>query len=687
MAVIAGILAGNCLNVSDFIWLGIFFVSLLLFAVYRPLFDPRVSYHRRWIFGTIVSIGLFSSGAYQTQKGKYFDENISQSSLIVAMVNQPPKINPNSIKAELITIKYQRDKVWFDSGEKILVSFEKDSGASQLEYGDLLLLKGKLNEIKNPGNPSEFDYKKYLSRKHIHFGSYQNSEQWTLLEKNKGKILLTFAYSIRKKILNIYQSTGIKGEEFAILAALTLGTKDYLSDETIEAYSSSGAMHVLAVSGLHVGIIFFVINYLLFFLRKKPSLLIIRAVLLIAIIWSFALITGLSPSVNRASLMITFFIIGQASNKKPSAYNSIAASAFILLLIEPQTIFNVGFQLSYLAVISILFFQPKIYRWFEPRYYVLDKIWSLTSVSIAAQIGTTVLGLYYFHQFPVYAFLSNLVVIPAAFLIMVMAIAVASTFFIFPLSEFLAKILSGIIYGLNTSTKFIESLPGSTIKPLSLNSIETILLYFALTLFLIFIILKNKKLFGPILVSILIVLFFRDIRYARQTGSKSFAVYNVTKKSVFSIISDRQFKLYADSSFISDSKSVNYLTSNIMSDNFLRNLNKETIDFPRSKNLKVTKEEALRYLVQVDSLKILFLTGDLSRFRSTNKLKVNYLIFCKSTLMDLNVLKSLFDFDLLIADASVSKWKQETLKKDCRQLAIPFYNVSESGAFVKKIGN
>jgi competence protein ComEC len=682
---VAGIVTAEYLNLNQYFFLGLFILSIAFSIAYQPFFDHSISYHRRWIFGTTITIALFGLGAYITLNIKQFDNKLIRSQMFVCMVNNVPKMNQNYIKTELKIKSYQIDNVWYKSHEKIIGTFENDSLASNLEYGDVLILKGNLKEISNAGNPSEFDYKKYLERKHIHFKSFQKAKEWMLLEKDKGNPVFSLSYKLRQRLLDVYLKYGISGEEFGLLAALTLGAVDYLNDDLIEAYSNSGAMHILSVSGLHVGIIMIVLNFLLFFMQKKPYLRIIQAIIIIASVWFFAILTGLSPSVNRASAMITLFILGKQSNKKPSPYNSVAASAFILLVFDPLLIFDVGFQLSYLAVISLIFFYQRIYNLYEPKYRIIDKIWGLTAVSIAAQIGTTILSVFYFHQFPTYALLSNLIVVPASFLIMVLSIALLFFSFIPALAEIIGYILNHIIIFQNLVTKYIDKLPLATIEPISINGIEATVLHIGLILLFVFIVTKNRKLIFAILGVAIIAFGLRDYRYVKNKSTKSFTVYNTSYKSAFSLIDNGNLNLYSDSILYNNKKAINYLTSNIIANEFITRFANQKIEISRNKKQKVADKEILKYLFSVDSLKILYLNTNLSGYSCKNRIKINYIIMSKYTSMDLNSILNLFEFDLLIADATVSKWKQEILKKDCQQLAIPFYNVSESGAFVHRI--
>ncbi|MFN8258812.1 MAG: ComEC/Rec2 family competence protein [Bacteroidales bacterium] len=674
---VAGILISEYVFINPLILLTLSVLFILAVIIYRPFLNHDASYHNRWIFGFLLSLVFLFTGAFLTHKSKSYNEKIINSSEVVGIVNEPPQLKPNSIKCEFLVKEYCIDKIWQSTNQKIVLSLEKDSAAASLAYGDLLIVKANLKEIANAGNPSEFDYKKYLARKHIHFKSYQKSDEWKLLSKNRGNIIFSLAYQSREKLLSIFESAGIKGDEFAILAALTLGTKDLLSDELIEAYSDSGAMHVLSVSGLHVGIIFIFLNYLLYFLNNNKKLKIIKALLIISIIWAFAILTGLSPSVNRSAAMITLVILGKVSERKPSAYNSILASAFILLLIDPQFLFDVGFQLSYLAVTALIFFHPRIYHLFDLRNRIMDTLWNWTCVSLSAQIGTTFLSIYYFHQFPVYALLSNLLVVPLSFVIMMLAILLL-TFSFFPVILYYGGwCLSKSVWLLNYSVRFFDHLPYSTIEPVSINFTESLLFHLVLFIVTLFIITRNKKFILSSFFVLVIAFLIRDTRYIINRNQQSLIVFNVPRKSAFGFTENGRLNLYVDTILANDSKSINYLVSNVISDKFILHTNVFKLTHKTEGKSKITD-----FIVNATNFKSVYLMGDYSAYKAGRKLKVKYVIISKNAPMEIEPLLEIFDFDLLIADASVPEWKQQALKKDCLQMAIPFYSVSESGAFL-----
>src|SRR5690606_19594565 len=234
---------------------------------------------------------------------------------------------------------------------------------------------------------------------------------------NKGNPVLGYALSLRQRMVEKLDRSFQDTDALAIASALVLGYQNQISQETLDTFSITGTIHVLSVSGLHVGIVFVVFSSLLFWMKNKKWK-IIKAMILICLIWGYALITGLSSSVLRASIMISFGIIAFSFSRKGNIYNIIAASAFFLLLYNPHFISGIGFKLSYLAVLGIVFLYPKINTFFNIKNRFLSAIWSSSAISIAAQIATFPLVLYYFHFFPVYFLPANvLIILPASFVV------------------------------------------------------------------------------------------------------------------------------------------------------------------------------------------------------------------------------------------------------------------------------
>jgi competence protein ComEC len=356
----------------------------------------------------------------------------------------------------------------------MLAYFDITADTRQLQAGDLLLLRGKVREVQAPLNPHQFDYKAYLSYRGVYHQAFV--EEWQRIG-HRGSLISTAA-QLRQQCVNVLRQHLPTVDEFSVGAALILGYKAELSEAVEEAYANTGAMHVLAVSGLHVGLVQLLLMALLGKLPFKGRWWRYGRTLIILLgIWGFALITGASPSVLRAATMFSFLAVGQAFERSTNIYNTLAASAFLLLCFNPMLLYHVGFQLSYLAVLGIVYFQPRIYNLWYIQNPAGDYLWKLAAVSLAAQIGTLPISLYYFHQFPIYFLLSGLVVVPAAGFVLgsgLLLFAVQSVPF---LAGVLGKVLYYLLYAVNACIFALEQLPGSLLGGIWIGLGVVLLLY------------------------------------------------------------------------------------------------------------------------------------------------------------------------------------------------------------------
>jgi len=480
-----------------------------------------------------------------------------------AIINEYPVRKTNSFKSEATLTHVSSGDSVFKSREKLIIYFEPDSSVLTIEPGDMVLFKSHPTEIRNAGNPGEFNYKSYLALRKIYRQVYLNAEKWAVAEKANHLSPRIFAEKARQRLLSIYRKNNIEGEEFAILSALTLGYKEALDPETRQVFSTAGVMHILAVSGLHVGIIFLIINFLFGFLRrsKKGKLLFILTSM--GILWLFALITGLSPSVLRATVMFCFLIIGQNLRRPTNIYNTLALSACILLFIDPNLIFEVGFQLSYAAVFGIVFFQPKINSWFSFNNRIARWAWALFSVSVAAQLTTLPLTFFYFNYFPSYFWIANFIAIPGALIFIFAGIAILLTSPVPAISSALASFTSFLVKVACAALDRIGCLPLATIRNIHLSGVQLFFLMVAVTTLMLFIVWKKRK-YLFIMLSLLILVFsFNIAAKLRSLNRKEIIVYNSDDNLIHLISGFRNYVIYENESQL-NSYDMNYIDNTIV---------------------------------------------------------------------------------------------------------------------------
>ncbi len=457
-----GIVIGEFVGYNFWATLVLCIVGFILLLISQFLHDSVATYRWRNLFGVGLAFLLVSSGLFLHHN---FDEKTDlpfngQNGIYDITLTEQPIEKEHSVMfhAELHYFCDTLDCHKIDG--KVILYMAKDSASLALQRGAKLLISTTIDAPHLAGNPEEFDYGTYLRRQGIGGTGYVSAENWRKIGQENHFSILHFADDCRTYLLDIYRRMGLSGNEFGMLAALTLGYKDALTPELRESFSTTGAMHVLAVSGLHVGIIYAVLGWILsLFLPKTKRAERWRSILVILFLWFYAFITGLSPSVLRATVMFSFMAFAGVIGRKSQTYNTIFLSAFLLLLFRPTLLFDVGFQLSYSAVLAIIYFQPKIAGLFYFKNRLARWAWDLTAVSLAAQIGTAPFSIFYFHQFPNYFLLSNFVVIPAATIILYAAVALFITAWIPFLGVAVAWLLNAVLKSMYFLITCIENLP------------------------------------------------------------------------------------------------------------------------------------------------------------------------------------------------------------------------------------
>lgn len=430
----------------------------------------------------------------------------------------------------------------------MIIYVRKDTLLSCFLPGDHLIIKCIPEEIVNRGNPNEFDYRFYMENQGIRYTAFMQSRDITWMGKPEHRKLIHRALIIRQKIIQMYRERGITGDRLALVAAITLGQKNLLDPEQKQYFMKAGIMHIMAVSGLHAVILSFFIFKMLFFLKGRFN--IIRIIVTLLILWSFAFVTGLTPSVLRATLMFSFLQAGMLLKRPVNSINSVLASAFILILIRPSVIFDAGFQLSYSAVIFIICFYQKLYDKIQFKRWLPDKIWQMVAVTVLAQAGTLPLTIMLFNRFPVWFILSNTIIVPLSSLLIIIGCLVPLTYPIAFLSQFLATILSFLTGLTETLTRIASILPYSTIENIGMTNVESILL--TATIFLFSIYFLNKESFSVNIPVTALILFITagTIKNISNRTTNELIVYNTIGSTAIGIRTGSILNLYSDSSSV-----------------------------------------------------------------------------------------------------------------------------------------
>jgi competence protein ComEC len=452
---ISTLISASVLGLSWFIYLGLI-LSRKKSNLLRPAF---LGYFILFVLGYLLS------EIQQKRKAVSLHEALSTSHYYLAKVTKHDVEKTNSFENQLELIAFSDSLGWNKSKVKVLIYHKSKR---PLLPGQVILVGKSPEQIPSAIFPDEFDYKGFLARKEIHFRQYIG-DKFTLIDTSEVNSSKYWLVNFRKKLVGIIEAKIPNPESQQIAAALLLGQKENLDKEIKNAYAETGTMHILAVSGLHVGIIYAILLFPLKGIKLRSRQKKIYLIVVILLIWIYAVLTGFSPSVVRAATMFSLFTAGQMRKRKPSSFNILAFSAMLMITMDPGVIFEVGFQLSYAAVSGILLIQPLIVQLWLPPNRVLEYIWQLTAVSLAAQLATFPLSVYYFHIFPTYFLLANLFIIPLSFVVMSVGVPFLMLSWIPMLSDGLGWVLSWVIVLQNRITQAIQLFPGGNMERLTIT--------------------------------------------------------------------------------------------------------------------------------------------------------------------------------------------------------------------------
>ncbi|MCI0751536.1 MAG: ComEC family competence protein [Flammeovirgaceae bacterium] len=557
--IIWGIYWPDSINQSLAIYLLI--ISLIAYLIFFILQRKQsIKITLGWIAIPVIFFSGYLNVLFNTESSDqdHFIHEKNEITFYRAVISKAALEKDKSWKQEAEVTTINVNGKWLERKGEVLLYFPKGEFQRPFSYGDELLIEGSPHELTPPANPGEFDYKRFLIFKNTYHQHFVRANEVMRMGYAPSSTVMKLAIQARdyaQQTLNRY----VNGErEQAIASALVLGVTDGLDNELLNAYAATGAMHVLAVSGLHVGIIYWLLLLILKPLMKVKSGKWILAGISITVLWMYAFITGLSPSVLRAVTMFSFIALARPWDKSTNIYNTLAASAFCLLLYDPYLIMSVGFQLSYLAVLGIVYLQQPLYNIWEPKNWLLDKTWQITCVSIAAQISTCALGLLYFHQFPNYFLFSNLFVIPGSFIVLVAGIGVIAISFIPFLAMLIGLVLEWSIRILNMGVFAVEQLPYSLVENIYITTLQCWLL---MGVFLFGILMIERRQFGYLPASFTLVAWFSVIQwihFEEEINKSSITVYRVPGHSAFDLSKNGRTYFFSDTLLMNDEERVRF---------------------------------------------------------------------------------------------------------------------------------
>jgi competence protein ComEC len=672
---ISGIILYQYVELFHWSLIVLFVISFIFIVLSFLISESKRQFQFRWFFGLGISIFFFTLAYVLSAEQEQADafDHLQQNGIYRVELTAAPSEKANSYSCRVGKIQYFNTVTnsFVSARGQALLYFQKDSAASKLLYGDRLMVRAEFIPPEKVANPDGFDYRAYLKRQGIGATCYISSGNWELTGHSTSFSVRREADKCRNYLLNIYRRFKIHGDEFAVLSALTLGYTDDLQPDLRKSYSATGVMHILSVSGMHVSVVYVVIAFLLSFLNKSRWQKVMKSVLIVLFLWAYAFLSGMSPAVFRAALMFSFVAFADCLERKSLIYNTIFMSAVLMLLYNPNFLFDVGFQLSYSAVLSIILFQPTVSKWVRPKKKLSVLTWDLLAVSIAAQLGTAPFTLYYFQQFPNYFLLTNLIAIPLSSVIIYLAMALFAVSFIPYLSTAVAFLLNKSLWALNFSIVSIQNFPYSTLH-ISFDIRQMIIVFMSIFFLSGYFYTKKYSYFIVGLLSILIAVSFNlQVKYKTLT-TKRLIVFSSQKQTHINFIHGA--KNYV---FSTDSTEAVKIAGT-----FWQN---QKLDKPVFVKNNSWLSDGFACF---EGSRILILTPDLIKRKTISiPFELDYLIIGNGLKPKIEQVMESVHPRKIIVDKTISKWYAEQIKKVCRLRKIGFYSVADQGAFILNISD
>ena len=646
--------------------LAMFGISLMLVLVAIVIRASKRQFQFRWLFGCGIFLFMMSfaySLSSEREKENTFT-HLHKKGIYRVELTSAPVEKAKSFLCKVNVFQYF-DSTWKPARGQAILYFQKDQAASKLLFGDRLMVEAEFADPERTLNPDGFDYASYLKRQGVGATSYISSGSWQLTGQNTSFSIRREADKWRNYLLEIYRKFNIQGDEFAVLAALTLGYTDDLQPDIRASYSSTGVMHILSVSGMHVGVVYIVMAFLLSFMNRSQRLKVLKGLFIMLFLWAYAFLSGMSAAVIRAAIMFSFVSVASCFERKSLIYNTIFASAFFMLIYNPNFLYDVGFQLSYSAVLSIIFFQPIVDKLYKPTNKVGRFTWEMLSVSLAAQLGTMPFTLYYFQQFPNYFLLTNFIAIPLSTLVIYLAIGLLMTSFVPYFSVGVAFLLKWSLWALNFVIVFIQNLPFS-VSHISFDIKQTVMIFLAIFCFSAY---SFSKKFEPLIIglaSLLIACLFNlQTNYQTLTSSRMI-VYAGQKNTHVSFINHN-----LNTVFTTDSVEVEKIAKT-----FWQN---QKLDKPKYIQKSDWYSDGF---ATFEGNKVLILTNEfLNKMTTSKPIELDFLIVGNRLKPKIEQILDCVHPHNIIVDKSVSKWSTDNIRKVCKDRGIRFYAIAEQGAY------
>jgi competence protein ComEC len=672
---ITGIILPRYWQFSFSFLITVFAVTFMVFITFR--FLPRQKkYTYSWINGVFVNGLLVTFGCIILYFHKiehdpdWIARHLQKATAVSVALQEPLITKPNSYKALAKAESVLINNKWKKVKGNIFVYFKKDSIRPVLQYGSQIIIQKPLQPITNSGNPGGFDYKQYCSYLDIHYQVYLQPKDYIVTDQLHKSLLHELLINTRNNVLSILRKW-VPGEmETGVAEALLIGYRDDLDKDLVRSYSNTGVVHIIAISGLHLGMIYGLMLLLLNPFSRQRWMRWVKPLLIIFVLWGFSLLAGAAASILRSVVMLSFIVIGESIGRRTNIYNTLAVSAFCLLVYNPYFLWDVGFQLSYAAVFSIVLFMKPIYQWFYFQNKLLNAIWQLNAITLSAQVLTLPVILYYFHQFPNLFLFTNFIAVPLSGFILyaeLLLLLVCNT----PLLNlYTGKLVSFLITQMNTIIERTGRLPFAATANIQINLIQTLLIYMAIG-YLAWWLLQKKR--TGLLIGLVFLAVFalsRCIVLFRQSRQQKLIVYNIPQHKAIDIIEGNAYRFYGDSLLARQGSLQSF------------HLQPARLLYgARHNDTTLLHTIVSSQLVTGQHISVLIIDNPLGNVQVQRRIPVDIIILSGNPKIYLTQLAAVFDCPQYVFDSSNPLWKIRYWKKDADSLHLRHHTISEQGAF------
>ncbi len=667
-----GILLQWYLPVSFWVILFTAIISLILTGFFYRL------QKKRFLFSAALQLLLVALGAILVwlndtrHQPQFVGKVYTDSAVLLATLQEPLVEKERSYKAEATVMILQKGQLQSTAG-RIILYFKKDSfnGKPTLDYGSQIMFSRPLQPIQNAGNPGGFDYERYSGFHNLYYQVFLSQKDYSVQPQRVINPFRQHLFTMQQYVLQTFKKYIPGSIESGMAEALLIGYRNDLDRDLVQLYSNTGVVHIIAISGMHLGLIYWMVIQLFRPVRKNRYTLLAQALLVVAVLWLFSLLTGASPSILRSAVMFTFIALGKISQRRSSVYNNLAISAFLILLTDPFSLWDVGFQLSYAAVLSIAIFAKPLTGLFYFNYKILNGLWQLVCVTTAAQILTYPLVAYHFHQFPTLFLITNIIAVPLSSGLIFALIGLLAVSWWHAGGLFVGKIIQWSIQLMNEFVSRIAAIPYSLIDGISFTIPLVILLFVAIAAASWWLLQRSAKGFVAALAALSAFAVLYTWKHITEVRQHELIIYNVPQHAAVDVVAGKQYL------FIGDTV--------LLEDGFLQNFHLKPSRVLHQVQLTHTllNVNIASNAMQLGNTKVVFVNSKML-LSATSFIHPDVLIITGNPTIRLEEVNSVFHPKIIVADGTNKFYRINQWQQEAGRLHLRFHPVAEQGAFVMK---